>query len=51
MVDTVMSKIEEFFFSDGDDGGEKLFDDFAKDIHHEFDDDIVDAEHRTQKPE
>ena len=33
MVDTIMGKIEEFFFSDGEDGGEKLFDEFASNIH------------------
>ena len=37
VVDRVMSKIEEFYFSDGDDGGEALFKKFAAEKHQVFD--------------
>ena len=37
LVDSVMEKIEEFYFSDGDDGGEELFNKFASSNHETFD--------------
>ena len=46
-----MEKIEQFYFSDDEDGGEKLFAKFAAEKHSIFPDDIADSEQDTNKPE
>ena len=46
-----MTQIEEFYFSDGDEGGEKLFTNWAAEKHSIFADNLGDAESDTNKPE
>jgi len=37
LIDRVMTKIEEFYFEDGENNGEAIFHDFASQHHHVFD--------------
>ena len=40
MVEMVMQKIEEFYFDDGPESGEAIFNSFAAKHEHVFDDDM-----------
>ena len=50
LVDTVMGKIEDFYFGDAENNGEQLFYNFAKDKHTIFEDGC-DAEETENKVE
>ena len=50
LVDNVMTKIEDFYFGDGEVNGEQLFYNFAKDKHTIFEDNC-DAELTENKVE
>ena len=50
LIDRVMDKIENFYFNDGEEGGEALFFKFADEKHSVFPDD-VDAEGQENKIE
>ena len=51
LIDRVMDKIEEFYFGEGDEGGEAIFYKFAAEHHQVFDDEIFDAEEMENKVE
>ena len=49
LINRVLDKIEDFYFEDGPENGEKLFMDFATKHHGVFDDDVdVDTEHKLE---
>ena len=50
MMETIMDKIEDFYFGEGETGGEAIFGKFAEQHHHLFDDDC-DAENNENKLE
>jgi hypothetical protein len=49
-VASVMEKVEDFYFGDGEDSGEKIFNAFAAKHAHLFDDecDAVETENKLQ---
>ena len=38
LIDRVMTKLEDFYFTEGEDGGEAIFARFAEQHHHVFND-------------
>ena len=48
MMENIMDKIEDFYFGEGETGGEAIFGKFAEQHHHHFDEDC-DAEENENK--
>ena len=49
LINRVLDKIEDFYFEDGPDNGEKLFHAFADKHHAVFEDDVgIEAEHKLE---